>query len=63
MGSGATVIASIWIAVAAISVAYMLVFANKIGDILFGVFLPVGLLILVAIAVTVFVYSYERQSR
>ncbi len=63
MGSGATVIASIWIAVAAISVAYMWVFADKIGDILFGVFLPVGLLILVAIVVTVFVYSYERQSR
>ena len=30
----------------------MWIFADRIGDVLFGVFLPVGLLVLVAIIVT-----------
>jgi len=50
--SRAAIIVSCWLAVAIISVAYMWIFADKVGDVLFGVFLPVGLLVLVAIIVT-----------
>lgn len=50
-------IASCWLAVTIISVAYMLVFGGQIGDVLFGVFLPVGLLVFVAVIVTVYVTS------
>ena len=52
MESKAAIVVSCWFAVAIISVAYMWIFADKLGDVLFGVFLPVGLLILVAIIVT-----------
>jgi len=48
----AAIISSCWLAVAIISSVYMWIFADKIGDILFGVFLPVGLLVLVALIVT-----------
>jgi hypothetical protein len=51
----ASIVASCWLAVAVISSVYMWLFADKIGDILFGVFLPVGLLVLVAFIVTVVV--------
>jgi hypothetical protein len=40
----AAIISSCWLAVAVISSVYMWLFADKIGDVLFGVFLPVGLL-------------------
>ncbi len=59
----AAIISSIWIAIALISVVYMWVFANKLGDVLFGVFLPVGLLVLVAVAVTVIVVTQQTQSK
>jgi len=52
MESRAAIVMSCWFAVAIISVVYMWVFADKVGDVLFGVFLPIGLLILVAIIVT-----------
>lgn len=52
MESRAAIAASCWFAVAIISVAYMWIFADKIGDVLFGVFLPIGLLVLVALIVT-----------
>ena len=52
MESRAAIVVSCWFAIAIISVAYMWIFADKLGDVLFGVFLPVGLLILVAIIVT-----------
>ncbi len=52
MEGKAAIVVSCWIAIAIISSVYMWVFASKLGDILFGVFLPVGLLVLVAIAVT-----------
>jgi len=52
MESRAAIVVSCWFAVAIISVAYMWIFADKLGDVFFGVFLPVGLLILVAIIVT-----------
>lgn len=50
----AAIVASCWLAVAIISSVYMWVFADKIGDAL-GVIIPVGLLVLVALIVTVFV--------
>ncbi len=52
MDSKAAAVVSCWLAVAVISAVYMWVFAAKIEDVLFGVFLPVGLLVLVAIVVT-----------
>ena len=52
MESRTAIVVSCWFSVAIISVAYMWIFADKLGDVLFGVFLPVGLLILVAIIVT-----------
>ncbi len=50
-------VASCWLAVAVISAVYMIVFGNQIGDVLFGVFLPVGALVFVAVVVTVYVTS------
>ncbi len=52
MDSRAVIVASCWFAVATITAVYMWVFADKVGDVLFGVFLPVGALILVAFIVT-----------
>ncbi len=48
----AAIAVSCWLAVAIISSVYMWVFGDKIGDVLFGVFLPVGLLVIVAFVVT-----------
>ncbi len=68
----AAIISSCWLAVAVISSVYMWLFADKVGDILFGVFLPVGLLVFAAIIVTVLdcfqvrtreAMSYPRASR
>ncbi len=56
-------IASCWLAVAVISAVYMFVFADKIGDVFFGVFLPVGLLVLAAVAVTVYVTSKQSPTQ
>jgi hypothetical protein len=53
----AVVIASCWFSLALIASVYMIVFADKLGDILFGVFLPIGLLVLVGLAVTFFLSS------
>ena len=55
------IISSCWLAVAVISSVYMWVFADKIGDVLFGVFLPVGLLVLAAIIVTVLVLPKSQN--
>ncbi len=59
----AAIISSVWIAIAVISAVYMWVFADKISDILFGVFLPVGLLVLAAIVVTVIVAGSESKNQ
>ncbi len=48
----AAIVVSTWLAVAVIASVYMYVFGDFIGDVMFGVFLPVGLLVAVAIAVT-----------
>jgi hypothetical protein len=53
----AITVASCWLAVTIISVAYMLIFGSQIGDVFFGVFLPVGLLVFVAALVTAYVTS------
>ena len=53
----AAIIISCWFTVAIISSVYMLVFGNEIGDIMFGVFVPIGMLILVAVIVTFMVLS------
>ena len=37
-----SIVASCWLAIAAISSVYMWLFADKIGDILFGILLPKG---------------------
>jgi hypothetical protein len=55
-------VVSCWFSVAVIASVYMFVFANAIGDILFGVFLPVGLLVLVALFVTIYVTSLSKSS-
>ena len=57
----AAVIVSCWFSLALIASVYMIVFAGKLGDILFGVFLPVGLLVLVGLAVTFFLASNPEQ--
>ena len=62
MESKGAIIVSCWFAVAVISAVYMYVFADKIGDVLFGVFLPVGLLVLAAIVVTLAVSNSESKT-
>ena len=51
---------SCWISIAIIASVYMIVFASFIGDILFGVFLPVGLLVLVGLIVTRYIASSSK---
>ncbi len=58
----AAIIASVWFSVTIMSSVYMLVFGNKIGDAM-GIFLPIGLLILVAIIVTFGVASIEQEKK
>jgi len=53
-------VVSCWISVAIIASVYMFVFGGQIGDVLFGVFLPVGLLVLVALIVTIYVASGQK---
>ena len=58
----ASIVASCWLAVAVISSVYMWLFADRVGDVLFGVFLPVGLLVFLGLIVTVLVIS-KPESR
>jgi hypothetical protein len=46
-------VVSSWLTVAIISAVYMLVFGSSVGDILFGVFLPVGALVFAAFIITI----------
>ena len=62
MDSRAAIVASCWFSVAIIAAVYMWVFADKVGDVLFGVFLPVGALILVAFIVT-FAIAFGASSK
>ena len=60
----AAIIMSCWLTVAMISSVYMIVFGRELADILFGVLLPIGLLILVAVLVTFMVLSsFESEKR
>jgi hypothetical protein len=59
----AVVIASCWLSLALIASVYMVVFADKLGDVLFGVFVPVGLLVLVGLAVTFLLASSSEVER
>jgi hypothetical protein len=54
-------VVSCWLSVALIASVYMLVFGSSIGDSVFGVFLPVGALVLVALLVTVYVTSNHQE--
>lgn len=56
-------VVSCWLSVAIIASVYMIVFAGSVGDVLFGVFLPVGLLVLVALFVTIYVTSSSNKER
>ncbi len=59
----AIVITSCWFSLALIASVYMVVFADKLADVLFGVFLPVGLLVVAGIIVTVFLASSSGQDK
>jgi len=59
----ASIVASCWLAVAVISSVYMWLFADKVGNIFFGIFLPVGLLVFVALIVTVVVISKPESEK
>ena len=61
MSDRAIIIASCWFAIALISIAYMYLFRDIVGDVLFGVFLPVGLLVFIALAVTFAISSGSEK--
>jgi len=56
MESKAAIVVSCWFTIAIISSVYMLVFGREV-DVMFGVFIPIGFLILVAVIVTFMVMS------
>lgn len=59
----AIVIASCWFSLALIASVYMVVFADKLGDVLFGVFLPIGALVVAGLIVTFFLASNSEQDK
>jgi len=66
MSSKATIIASCWLAIAAISSVYIWVAlgGGYLGDILFGLLFPVGALVLVAFIVTFGVQGgFEQENK
>jgi hypothetical protein len=56
------IVVSCWFTVAIISSVYMLVFGREI-DVMFGVLLPIGFLILVALIVTFMVLSSTESDQ
>ena len=56
------IVVSCWFTVALISSVYMLVFGREV-DIMFGVFMPIGFLILIAIIVTFMVLSTSESKK
>ena len=58
----AAIIISCWFTVATISSVYMFVFGNEV-DIMFGVFVPIGMLILLAVIVTFMVLSSAKPEK
>lgn len=64
MESRVALVVSCWLTMAMVSSVYMLVFGNEIGDIVFGVILPTGLLIIIATMITfVVLNSFESEIR
>ena len=62
MESKAAIIVSCWFTIAIISSVYMFVFGKV--DVMFGVFMPIGFLILVAVMVTFLVLStFETEKK
>lgn len=59
--SKAAVIVSCWFALAIIASVYMLAFADRLGDIFFGVLVPIGLLVLVGVIVTFVLTEKSKQ--
>lgn len=59
----AAIVISSWLAVTVISSVYMWVFGSRVGDVLFGVFLPVGLMVVAALAVTFQVLSSPQSKQ
>lgn len=57
----AIIVASCWFSLAMIASVYMFVFGGKLGDIFFGVFIPIGLLVLVGIIVTFVLAENSKQ--
>jgi hypothetical protein len=54
-------VVSCWLSVAIIASVYMIVFAAKLGDVLFGIFVPVGALVLAALIVTIILSSNKEE--
>ncbi len=59
----AIIVTSCWLSIAIISSVYMWLFADKLSDILFGVFLPIGALVFVAFIVTMIVLSKSEAAQ
>jgi len=63
MESKAAIVVSCWFTIAIISSVYMFVFGRGV-DVMFGVFMPIGFLILVAVIVTFLVLStFETEKK
>ena len=62
MDSKAAIIVSCWFSIAIISSVYMIVFGREV-DIMFGVFMPIGFLILIELIVTFLVLSSDRSDQ
>ena len=54
-------VVSCWLSVAIIASVYMIVLAEKLGDVLFGIFVPVGALVLAALIVTIILSSNKEE--
>jgi hypothetical protein len=57
----AIIVASCWFSLAIIASVYMFVFGDKLGDILFGVLIPIGLLVLAGMIVTLVLAENSKQ--
>ncbi len=50
-------VASVWLSVAAVAIASTVMYVNGFSDVLFGLFLPIGIMVLMATILTVYVLS------
>ena len=56
----AIVIASCWLSLTLIASVYMIVFASVLSDLIFGVFVPIGGLVLAGLVVTILLTSSSK---